>query len=160
MSLDLWVLKKDKISKELMMSIREFLTENDFIEDEYSYCSSNKDICVDIYIEQSPENDELWDDMDELIDAIGFFPKAIIPCDSKHTEESHLTNYSLAKQLAKLVDGVIYDHQIAVVYNSEGEPYASCRTDGKLEEYGSGISMFVNAVKSTEKIFKENGGAD
>lgn len=47
MALDLWVLKKDKISKELMISIREFLAENDFIEDEYSYCSANEDIWED-----------------------------------------------------------------------------------------------------------------
>lgn len=51
------------------------------------------------------------------------------------------------------------DESVIIPYEKLS-PDASYRADGKLEEYGSGVSMFMNAVKLTEKIFKENEGAD
>jgi hypothetical protein len=73
---------------------------------------------------------------EDEIDAIGFSPKAVIGLESRHSKASHVENYRLGKELAKIVGGVIYDHQVAVVYDAEGVPCGHCGTDEKPEDNG------------------------
>ncbi|MBW2164283.1 MAG: hypothetical protein JRF43_07565 [Deltaproteobacteria bacterium] len=146
MSLDLSVLMNKRMTKKFMEAVESLLRENNFHKDEYGYVSAKEDVYVHIYVNLAPEKDEWWDDMDELVGVIGFFPKAEISLESRHTKESHTTNYVLAGQLAKLVNGVIYDYQVGVLYDSDGKPYACHRTDDEFEEYGAGMSLSMAAV--------------
>ena len=152
MSLDLSVLMNKKMSKDLIQVVDNFLIENGFVKDEYGYVAANENISLDIYCEFTPEKDDWWDDVDELIAKIGFFPKAEIVLESKHAQASHIVNYQTAQRLAAIVGGVIYDYQVGVLYDSDGKPYACHRTDGEFEEYGAGIGMFMAAVGIVKDI--------
>lgn len=136
MSWDLSVLMRRRISQEHTESVHKLLWKNGFYRDEFGYLSVKEKYALAIYIELPSDEDDWWDDMHETIKEIGFFPMTDITLTSRLG--CHEMSYMLAKELARLVDGVIYDHQIGVVYNSEGEPYGGCLVDGEFEEYGAG----------------------
>jgi hypothetical protein len=138
------------MSKALLKSVQDFLVVNGFHKDEYGFRSEREGISVDVYISRKPEADDYWEE--DEVDAIGFFPKAQISMESRHSEASHVENYRLAKELAKIVCGVIYDHKVAVVYDSDGLPCGHCRTDGKLEDYGAGVEPFMEAVGKVRDV--------
>lgn len=69
-----------------------------------------------------------------------------IGLESRYTRESHEMNYRVAKELAKIVGGVIYDNQVGVVYDSDGKPFAHCKTGDRFDKYGSGVHIFMEAV--------------
>ena len=56
-------------------------------------------------------------------------------------------NYRLAKELAKIVGGVIYDNQVGFVYDSDGRPFDHCKTGDRCDQYGSGMDLFMRGVK-------------
>jgi len=145
---------KKKISKRLLGSINTFLTVHGFYKDEYGYCHGEDDISLDVYTNMEPEKDDYWDD-DGLIDAIGFVPMTEISLESRHSIESHQSNYHFAKKLAKLVDGVIYDPQVGVMYDYEGKPYSCYRKDDKLEEYGAGTDLFMQGLGVVKDLLDE-----
>jgi hypothetical protein len=58
----------------------------------------------------------------------------------------------LARELAKIVGGVIYDHQVAIVYDSDGLPCGHCGTDGKPEGYGAEVEPFMEAVGKVKDV--------
>ncbi|MBA7689437.1 hypothetical protein ES703_97944 [subsurface metagenome] len=154
MSLDLSVLMEKKISKRLLGSVNTFLTVNGFVKGDYGYSHVDDEISLNVYIDLEPEKDDYSDD--QLTVAIGFVPMTVISLESRHDFESHQSNYHFAKQLAKLVDGVIYDHQVGVIYDFEGKPYACYRTDGDFKEYGAGAELFMQGLRIAKDTLGES----
>ena len=153
MPLDLSVLMEEKISSRLKKSIDTFFTANEFYEDDYCYSSADEEIALDVYINSEPEKDEIWSDGE--IEVIGFAPMTEIVLESRQNRKSHELNYQMAKQLANLVNGVIYDSQVAVFYDYRGKPYACLRTDNKFEEYGAGASVFMDGMNIASDVIDE-----
>ena len=146
MSLDLCVLMPNRISKPLLKSVNDFLLVRGFYKDKYCYVSEATNI--EVYVTKKPEKEDYWDD-EGLAEAVGFMPMTELVLESRHTLESHRASYILAMLLAKLVDGVIYDPQVAVMYDPDGKPYAHYRTDDMLEEYGGGIEQTPSTLSNT-----------
>jgi hypothetical protein len=153
MSLDLSVLVKRKISPRFQKSVHNFLMVHGFFKDEYCYSFADENFSVDVYINLEQEEDDSWEA--ELIDEIGFVPVTQLSLESRHNPESHALSYHFAKELAKLVDGVIFDRQVAVLYDCEGRPYACYRTDDKLKPYGAGAELFEEAVSLVRDLVHE-----
>lgn len=144
MSLDLTVLVKEKLSKKSIKDIIEFLATVGVYKGEYVYESTDDRINIDISIDNNAEKDDYWEEAE--FQAIGFEPNAQIDMASRQNSDSHKFIYLVALQIAKIVKGVIYDHQIDVVYDSDGKPYGHDATDGQFEDYGSGIGLFMGVV--------------
>jgi hypothetical protein len=160
MSLDLSVLMPERISERLAKSVDDFLIENGFYEDvhifenNYVYRCRGDGINIDVHVDLKPEEDEYWGDGED--EAIGFMPMTEFMLEARHSEKSFKASYLLAKGLAEVVNGVIWDHQVGVVYDSDAKPYANFRTDDKVEEYGAGMDLFMDAVGCVKDILNVN----
>ena len=153
MSLDLTVLIEEKLSKRSIKDINEFLATAGVHKGEDVYESTDDRINVDILIDNNAEKDDYWEESE--FRAIGFEPKAQICMASRQNSDSHKFIYLVALQIAKIVKGVIYDHQLDVVYDSDGNPYGHNSTDGQFEDYGSGIGLFMEAMDVVRNIINK-----
>jgi len=144
MSLSLSVLVDKKLTEPQMQSVHDFLNANGFYKDQCGYRSSAVDIFLDVYPESDPERDDFW--TVDLPRVVPFFPKTDIGLESRHNRVSHEMNYRIAKQLAEVVSGVIYNDQLGKVYDSSGMPLEHCRESNHFDEYGAGIDFFMKAV--------------
>lgn len=152
MSLNLSVITDKKITDELLESVINFLLANRFRQDEYGYHAENDNLCVKIYTDTEPEKDEFWTDGPPTV--VWFTPQFEIALESLHTRESHETSYRLARELATLLDGFIYDNQVCVVYNSNGQPCDHYGTGKVYEKYGSGMDLFMGFVGMMKDILR------
>lgn len=144
MSLGLSVLVDKKLTEQQMQSICDFLLANGFHRGQYGYHSETENISLDVFTDSDPETDEFW--TDDPPDVVRFFPMTDIGLESRHNHESHEMNYRLARELAGIIGGVIYDNQVGMVYGSDGKPLEYCRTGGRYDEYGSGAGLFLRGV--------------
>jgi len=143
-SLDLSVLVDKKLSEEQLKSVHDFLRANGFCKDRYGYLSDVDNISLDVYPDSDPEKDDFW--TEDPPSVVRFVPKTDIGLESRHNRESHEMNYRLAKELAKIAGGVIYDNQVGMVYDSDGKPLDHCKTGDRFDEYGSGMDLFMRGV--------------
>ena len=144
MALILSILQHSKITDRDKKSVHSFLLDHGFRGDEYGYYSAREDIFIDILIISEPENESYW--IDNPPEAIWYTPLTEIVLQSDRNDKSHRECYHTALELAKIImDCIIYDHQIGVVYDPQGKPYPHTLSGERPEEYGAGISE-VNAA--------------
>ena len=136
----------------MMQAIKRLLYEAGYAEDDFGFTGSTNNLDVDISVHTKFELDDYWGE--EEFDAIGFTPKSEINIASRHTKESLLESYRIAKSLAKVVDGLIYDHQVCVIYDSSGKPRGHNRTDGSYEAFGAGVNLFMDSVATIRDSLK------
>jgi hypothetical protein len=125
---------------------------NGFYKDRYGYEPVSETIYLSIYIDRKPEKDDFWSDGPP--EAVWFTPLAEIYLESRHNRKSHKLSYHLAKKLAKVIEVVIYDHQVDVVYAPSRKPCDHFKTGEKLEKYGAGINPFMDAVCKVKEILQ------
>ncbi|MBT8490967.1 MAG: hypothetical protein KJN62_07955 [Deltaproteobacteria bacterium] len=133
------VLMTRKITDSLDESVHEHLITNGFERDDHGYHCTTGGITIEIQIETEPEKDTYW--IYGPVEVLWFIPETEIALEAKYTEESYKTAYQLAQQLADIVRGVIYDHQVGVVYSSDGESFETCGPREQLPEYGAGMEV-------------------
>lgn len=153
MSLDLSVLIDKKPTEEQMQAVYDFLQANGFCKDEYGYRSEAENISLDVYPESDPEKDDFW--IEDPPCVVWFSPKTDICLESRHNRASHEMNYRLAKELARIVGGVIYDNQVGIVYDADGKPFDHCKKSDRFEEYGSGMDLFMRGTRLFGSIIGE-----
>jgi hypothetical protein len=159
MSLDLTVMMRNPLSKNLFTSLLALLGKEGFEKERlgtsFFYESTRKNIHITIYLNKKPlkDDDEYWKGAYEDGTGVDFLPKATISLESRHTNRSHLKVYSLAKMLARLVGGLIFDHQMYTAYSPRGVPL--CESEDKIEtlRYGTPIAPFMEAVTQVKQIF-------
>ena len=105
MSLDISVIIDKKITEEQMNSFIDFLQAHRFHQDEYGYVCEEDNLSINIYIVTEPEKEDFWIDGPPKV--VWFTPLFEIALESMHNRESHETNYRLARELAKILDGFI-----------------------------------------------------
>ena len=152
MSLNLSVITDKKITDELLKSVIDFILVNQFRQNEYGYHSGKDNICINIYTDTEPEKDEFWTDGPPTV--VWFTPRFEIALESLHTRESHETSYRIARELATLLDGFIYDNQVCVLYDSDGQPCDHYRTGKVYEKYGAGIDLFMGFAGMMNDILR------
>ena len=153
MSLDLAVIADKKLSRRQLKALSEFLKANRFRKDRYGYHATQENITLDLFIDLRPENNEFW--TEEPPKSVWFTPLADISLESRHTRQSHQMNYRIAKKLAKLIGGFIYDNQFGIVYDPKGRPCDHFKTGEKFEKYGASINLFMRSVGMLEDILKK-----
>ncbi|MBN2514649.1 MAG: hypothetical protein JXC33_01310 [Deltaproteobacteria bacterium] len=150
-SMHLSVLMTRKITDSVRESVDEHLMTNGFERNDHGYHCTTQWITIEIQIETEPEKDTYW--IYGPIEVLWFIPETEIALEAKYTEESYDEAYQLAKQLADIVRGVIYDHQVGVAYSSDGEPFETCGPREQLAEYGTGMEVLQKKLGS--RIQKE-----
>ena len=153
MSLDLMVVMKERMSKGLKDRVHSLLIKEGFKKDKYGYSSTDDHVSLDVGYSTAANIRWYWTDSILLAD-LGFIPKAEIHLESRHTKLSHVTSYRLAKKIASIVEGVIYDPQVGNLYNCRGE---ALKEGGKRErafKYGAGTELFMKSVGLVENILK------
>ena len=153
MSMDLTVLVKEKLTENTLNRLNEYLTKEGVFKGDFVYESSDDRINIDIIIDNKIEESEFWEEKD--FKAVGFKPKAQVNLSSRQNQASHKFILLTALQIAKMINGVIYDHQVDVIYDANGIPYGHNRTDGMVEEYGSGMDLFLEATGITSDLLKK-----
>ena len=153
MTLELSVLLDKKLTKLQLKSVCDFLQANGLCKDQYGYHAEAENIALDVYPISDPEKDDFW--TEEPPGVVWFVPKTDIGLESRHTLESHEMNYRVARELAKIIDGVIYDNQVGMVYDADGKPFDHCKTGERFDEYGSGMDLFMRGVKIFSDIIGE-----
>jgi len=154
MSLDLAVITDKKLSKDQWKAVSDFLKANGFLKDRYGYHTAQENISLDLFIDPKPEKNEFW--TDDPPKAVWFTPLTEINLESRHTRRSHEISFRMAKKLAKLIGGVIYDNQLSTVYDSNGKPCDHFQTGEKFEKYGASINLFMRSVGMLEEILNNN----
>jgi len=153
MSLDLAVIMDRKLSIRELKTVSEFLQTKGFHQDRFGYHATQKKIFLDIYIDREPEKSDFW--TDEPPKVVWLTPLAEINLESRHTRQSHQMSYRIAKKLAKLVGGFIYDNQFGIVYDPNGRPCDHFKTGEKFEKYGAGTDLFMKSVGLLESILNQ-----
>ena len=153
MSLDLAVIADKKLSRRQLKEVSDFLKANGFLKDRYGYHASQKNISLDLFIDLKPEKNEFW--TEEPPKSVRFTPLADISLESRHTRQSHHMSYRIAKKLAKLVGGFIYDNQFGIVYDPNGKPCDHFKTGEKFEKYGAGTDLFMKSIGLLESILNK-----
>jgi hypothetical protein len=164
MSLDVTVMMRKRLSMELFSSLQALLTREGFEKrrlGKYSfYGSTKKNIHIAIDISRNPlkDNDEYWKSAYEDGTGVDFLPKATISLESRHTKRSHLKAYSLAKVIARLVGGIIFDEQMWTAYSPKGIPL--CESDDEEEDlmYGKPILPFMEWVGEVKQVLALEDG--
>ena len=153
MSLDLSVIMDKKFTELQLKSVIDFLQSNGICKDQYGYCSEVDNISLDVYISSDAKNEDFWADGPPSV--VWFTPMEDISLESRHNLESHEMNYRLAKELAKIVGGVIYDNQVGMVYDSDGKPFDHCKKGDRYDRYGSGMDLFMTGIGVFSDIMGE-----
>lgn len=152
MSFNLSVITDKKITDVLLKSVVDFLLADQFRQDENGFHSEKDNICINIYTDTEPEKDEFWNDGPPAV--VWFTPRFEIALESLHTRESHETSYRIARELATLLEGLIYDSQVCVLYDSDGQPCDHYRTGKVYEKYGAGIDLFMGFAGMMKDILR------
>lgn len=113
MSLDLMIVAKERISKNLKNEVHALLIKEGFEKGQYVYNPISDQINIDVGYSTAADIRWYWHDMEDLPETLGFMPRTSVNLSSRHTQLSHVTSYKLAKKIASLVDGIIYDHRWA-----------------------------------------------
>lgn len=152
MSLDLMIVMKDRISRNLKQGVHTLLVKEGFEKGQYVYSPISDQINIDVSYSTAADIRWYWHDMDDLLETLGFMPSSEINFSSRHSELSHVTSYKLAKKIASLVEGIIYDPQIGELYNHHGKPLKRVKRRERIFKYGSGTSLFMMSVGLVKKI--------
>jgi hypothetical protein len=164
MSLDVTVMMRKRLSKELFSSLQALLKKEGFEKrrlGKYSfYGSTKKNIHVAIDISRTPlkGNDEYWKSAYEDDTGVDFLPKTTISLESRHTKQSHLKAYSFAKVITRLVDGIIFDEQMWTAYSPKGIPLRESDDEKEDLRYRKPIAPFMEIVSDLKQVLRE--GAD
>lgn len=153
MSLDLMIVMKDRMSRDLKNEVHDLLIRNGFEKGKHVYSLVNESINMDVCYSTAADIRWYWHDMDDLISVIGFMPKSEITLSSRHTRLSHITSYKLSKKIAALVEGFIYDPQVGELYDCRGKALKQSRRK-RIFKYGSGTSLFMKSVGLVSEIVK------
>jgi len=153
MSLDLMVVMKERLSKDLKSKVHSLLIKERFKKEKNGYYPTDGNISLDIYYSTVKDIQWYWRDS-ALLKDLGFMPKAEVNLESRHTEISHLTSYRLARKIATLTAGIIYDPQVGEFYDYNGKP---SKQGGRRRafKYGSGTALFIKAVGIVDALTKE-----
>jgi hypothetical protein len=143
------VLMTRKIADSERESVHEHLKANGFERDENGYHYTAQGITIKIHVETELEKDSYW--IYGPVEVLWFIPETEIVLEAKYTIESFQTGYELAKQLAGIVRGVIYDHQVGIAYSWDGEPFETCGPRDQLAEYGTGMEVLQEKFGFTEQ---------
>ncbi len=153
MSLDLMIVIKDRMTKDLKKMVHDLLIQGGFEKGRHVYGLVNENINMDVSYSTAADIRWYWHDMDDLLSVMGFMPKSEINLSSRHTHLSHITSYKLAKKIAAHVDGYIYDPQVGELYDCRGKPLKQSRRKGGFK-YGSGTSLFMKSVGLVSEIVR------
>lgn len=140
-TMHLSVLTPRKITPESIGFIDAYLMERGFIKENDRYISGYEALSLIITLDREPEKDLCWTYTTNEV--IWFIPMTEIVLESRLTEESHMTSYEMALDLARIIRGVVYDHLVDVVYNEEGKPFERYGLGEQLAEYGTGIERLM-----------------
>jgi hypothetical protein len=154
MSLDLMIVMKNRISMNLKKEVHALLIRKGFEKGQYVYNPISDQINIDVSYSTAADIRWYWHDMDDLLEALGFMPGTSINLSSRHSELSHLTSYKLAKKIASLVEGIIYDPQVGELYDHQGKHLIKAKKGERVFKYGSGTGLFMKSVGLIEKIVK------
>lgn len=133
------VLMTRKITESLRESLHEHMMINGFERNDHGYHCTTQGITINVQVETEPEKDTYW--IYGPIEVLWFIPETEVTLEAKYTEKSYKAAYQLARQLAEIVRGVIYDHQVGVAYSPHGEPFETCGPCEQLAEYGTGMEV-------------------
>jgi len=147
------VVMKERISKSLRKEIHALFIKERFKKDKYGYYSTDDHVSLDVCYSTAADIRWYWTDS-VLLATLGFTPKAEINLESRHTQLSHVTSYKLAKKIASLVDGIIYDPQVGEFYDHHGKRLIKAKKGERVFKYGSGTGMFMMSVGLVEKMVK------
>lgn len=153
MSLDLMIVMKERMPKILKDKLHALLIEERLKKDKYGYYSAEDDVSLDVCYSTAADIRWYWTDS-VLLATLGFTPKAEINLESRHTQLSHITAYKLAKKIASLVDGIIYDPQVGELYDHHGKLLKKGKKGERVFKYGDGTDLFMKSVGLVEKIVK------
>jgi hypothetical protein len=157
MSLDLIIVMKERIARVLKNEVHALLVKEGFEKGKYVYNSTSDQINIDVSYSTAADIRWYWRDMDNLLGILGYMPGSEINLSSRHTQLSHVTSYKLAKKIASLVDGIIYDPQVAELYDHHGKSLKKEKKGGRVFKYGSGTGLFMRSVGLVEKIMRGKG---
>ncbi|HEU19805.1 MAG TPA: hypothetical protein ENO00_10620 [Deltaproteobacteria bacterium] len=135
------VLMPQKISSELIGFVNAHLDECGFGREGDYYVIGSAEHFLTITIDKEPEKDLFWTYRTNGV--IWFIPMSQIILDSKKTEKSHMLSYETALNLARMTQGVIYDHVAGVAYNAEGEPFERFGMGEQSAECGTGVKQLM-----------------
>ncbi len=139
------VLTARKISREILGLIDTCLDERGFRKEDDRYVSGREEYLLSITVDMEPEKDLCWTYTTNEV--IWFIPMTEIILESKMTKESHMFSYEVALDLARIIQGVVYDHLVDVAYNTEGEPFQWYGLGEQLAEYGTGMKRLMQDEK-------------
>jgi hypothetical protein len=143
------ILGGTRLSSKDRHAIHAFLTNNGYAGDDFGYYSTAEDGFVTLYVIAEPEKEYYW--VHDAPEVIWFAPLTEIIVRSERNMESHNECYRIAKEIAVIImDCIIYDHQIGVVYDPDGNPYAHSVVDGHANEYGAGINVLSQEADKRE----------
>jgi len=132
------ILGGTRLSAQNRRAIHDLLKDHGYAEDDFGYFSTVEDRFVIIYMSDEPEKEYYW--IHDAPDVMWFVPLTEIIVRSERNATSHNETYRIAKEIAAIImDCIIYDHQIGVVYDPDGNPYAHSITEGCTADYGTGI---------------------
>jgi len=137
--MNLSVLMPRKISEEQRNMVDALLTGYGITWEGMRYIDTEGETDIEIWIHNDPENDLFW--IQGPVVVVWFIPMTEIELISKAGDKAYRECYRLAKDIAGIVNGVIYDHKINVVYSAEGEPIDLLVVDRILPEYGRGVEI-------------------
>jgi len=154
MSLDLMVVMKERISKSLREEIHALFIKERFKKDKYGYHSTDGHVSLDVCYSTAADIRWYWTDS-VLLATLGFTPEAEINLESRHTQLSHITAYKLAKKIATLVEGIIYDPQVGELYDHNGKHLMQGKKRERVFKYGAGMDLFMKSVGLVKKLVTE-----
>jgi len=146
---------KDRLTNDLKKMVHDLLIQEGFEKGKYVYSLFNEYINMDVSYSTAADIHWYWHDMDDLISVLGFMPKSEINLSSRHTQLSHFTSYKLAKKIATLIGGFVYDPQVGELYDCQGKPLKQSRKE-RVFKYGSGTALFMKSVGLVSDIVKGN----
>lgn len=152
MSLDLMIVRKDRISRSLKKEVHALLVKEGFEKGQYVYNPISDQINIDVSYSTAADIRWYWHDMEDLPEALGFMPGTSINLSSRHTQLSHVTSYKLAKKIASLVEGIIYDPQVGELYDHHGKRLIKNEKGKRVFKYGDGTDLFMKSVGTVRNI--------
>lgn len=151
------VVMKERMSKSLREEIHALFIKERFKKDKYGYYSTDDHVSLDVCYSTAADIRWYWTDS-VLLATLGFTPKAEINLESRHTQLSHITAYKLAKKIATLVEGIIYDPQVGMLYDHHGKPLKESKRIKGIFKYGGGMGLFMKCVGLVKELVTEKDG--
>ncbi len=150
MSLDIAVIMPCKISDKQVAAVHDHLIANGFDLDEYGYYA--REHAVRIYEDPEPEKNEYW--AEDPPSSVWFTPLSEYALESRHNQQSHELSYRVALEVAKLLEGYVYDVQLSAIYDCEGSPCGHYDDGQPFDTYGHGMKMYMAFTTLVGKVME------